>query len=137
MNVNIKEEERIEAKILSFFLKWSVIVSAMVITAGIIILITLYCTGYCSSNISLLLGQIKDTKFFPVFIPSIFSGTLQEKSFAIIQLGILFLIASPFIRVLLQIGIYVKENDKLFTLISTVVFIFLIVSIILPTLIKM
>ncbi|MEM0160549.1 MAG: DUF1634 domain-containing protein [Thermoplasmata archaeon] len=137
MNVNIKEEERIEAKVLSSFLKWSVIVSAMVITAGIVILITLCSTGYGSSNICLLLGQIKGTNVFPVSVLSVFSGILQEKSFAIIQLGILFLIASPFIRVLLQTGIYVKEKDKLFTLISTVVFIFLIVSIILPTLIKM
>ncbi len=137
MNVNIKEEERIEAKVLSSFLKWSVIVSATVITAGIAILITLCSTGYGSPNICLLLGQIKGTNVFPASIMSVFSGILQEKSFAIIQLGILFLIASPFIRVLLQTGIYVKEKDKIFTLISTIVFIFLIVSILLPTMIKM
>jgi uncharacterized membrane protein len=137
MNVNIKEEERIEAKVLSSFLKWSVIISATVITAGVIILITLCSTGYGSPSICLLLGQIKGTNVFPATVLSIFSGVLQERSFAIIQLGILFLIASPFIRVLLQTGIYVKENDKLFTVISTVVFIFLIVSIILPTMIKL
>ncbi len=137
MNVNIKEEERIEAKVLSSFLKWSVIVSATVITAGVAILITLCSTGYGSPNICLLLGQIKGTNVFPASIMSVFSGILQEKSFAIIQLGILFLIASPFIRVLLQTGIYVKEKDKIFTLISTIVFIFLIVSILLPTMIKM
>ncbi|MGC8497825.1 MAG: DUF1634 domain-containing protein [Thermoplasmata archaeon] len=137
MNANIKEEERIEAKVLSSFLKWSVIVSATVITAGVCILITLCSTGYGSPNICLLLGQIKGTNVFPASVMSVFSGIAQEKSFAIIQLGILFLIVSPFIRVLLQTGIYVKEKDKLFTLISTVVFIFLIVSIILPTMIKM
>ncbi|MCL4412468.1 MAG: DUF1634 domain-containing protein, partial [Candidatus Thermoplasmatota archaeon] len=55
-------------------------------------------------------------------------GVLKFKSFAIIQLGVLLLILSPFGRIFIQVLIYARERDRKFMVIAATVFAVLLFS---------
>lgn len=54
-------------------------------------------------------------------IPGILNGILQLKGRAIIQLGILLLIATPIVRILLSIISFLREKDYLYVVITLIV----------------
>lgn len=124
-----EEEEDISSKMLSFYLIWSVIISLSIIAIGVIEYLATGSSGYLSVSLhKLLMSGGVSTMVFPHYIGTIGSGVIGVKSFAIIQLGILLLILSPIGRIFLQIVIYVKEKDRAFIAISTVVFVILLIS---------
>lgn len=64
----------------------------------------------------------------PQTIPEILLGLQDLRGQAIVSLGLLFLIATPVMRVLLSALIFVAQKDQLFSLITTAVLSLLILS---------
>ncbi|WP_099974127.1 DUF1634 domain-containing protein [Lactobacillus terrae] len=102
--------------IIGRILRIGVVISAIIITAGIIIYF-ISGSGYSGS------GE------FPRRFTEIFSGIASGKSYAVIMLGIFMLILTPVLRVVVSIYAFFKEGDKLYTIITTIVLIILIFAI--------
>lgn len=62
-------------------------------------------------------------------ITGIVSETLSLSSRGIMQLGVLLLLATPVLRVLFSVIIFIKEKDRLYILVTSVVLVVLIYSI--------
>lgn len=78
------------------------------------------------------LGQIFQatrTDLLPNPIVGSISGTAQLQPQAIIALGVLVLLATPVIRVAASIALFLAEKDMLYTVITTIVLIILLLSI--------
>lgn len=123
-----RREESLSSFILSQYLIWSVIISVGIVTIGIVTDLVTGDTGYGNYNIILHLSSTCSSAMFPYTMPCIIQGVLSLKSFAIIQLGILILLLSPFGRVFLQIFIFSKDHDRQFVVIAATVMLILISS---------
>ena len=124
-----EEEEKISSKVLSFYLIWSVIISLSVIVIGVITYLATDSTGYLTVPVDILLKSYgPNTAVFPHYLGTITYGVLKFKSFAIIQLGVLLLILSPFGRIFIQVLIYARERDRKFMVIAATVFAVLLFS---------
>ncbi|MBK1811981.1 DUF1634 domain-containing protein [Clostridium sp. YIM B02505] len=101
--------------IISGFLRFGVVLSAIVIFAGLMMFLITGVSGYAEG-------------YFPTTLTEIFSGLLELKPYAVIMAGMIILILTPVFRVAVSILVFIKEKDYLYTKITLVVFIILIVS---------
>lgn len=99
----------------SKILRICVIVSAVFIAVGLLMFLFSGQSGYPGDT-------------FPTTLKDIFSGLVELKPYAIISLGLLFLIMSPVIRVAVSILVFLKERDYLYVAITGLVFLILIIS---------
>ncbi|WP_125764970.1 DUF1634 domain-containing protein [Companilactobacillus hulinensis] len=106
------EETRQVELVIGKILRVGVITSAIVILIGIAMYFINGGGGYDSG--------------FPRRFSAIFSGIAAGKSYAVIMLGVFFLILTPVLRVVVSIYAFYKENDKLYVIITTAVLIILI-----------
>lgn len=124
-----EEEVAVASKILVAYLIWSVIVSVSIIIIGVAEYLITGNTGYGNHPLSqLIVAHGSNSNAFPYYLGNIISGVIELKSFAIIQLGVLILLLTPFGRIFLQIFIFAKEKDRAFVAIATTVFIILLIS---------
>ena len=65
---------------------------------------------------------------FPTRPPDILNGLLLLKPYAFILLGLILLIFTPVIRVGVSILLFIKEKDRLYAVITGIVFVILIFS---------
>ncbi len=96
-------------------LRWGVILAMSVVFIGGLVYI--YRHGHETASYQKFVGE-------PAFlknIPGIFQGVLDFKGRAIIQTGILLLIATPVARVLLSIISFLREKDYLYVVITLIV----------------
>jgi len=96
-------------------LRWGVIISMSVVFAGGLVYI--YRHGSKTASYHKFIGE-------PTFlrnIKGILQGVVQIKGRAIIQTGILLLIATPIARVLLSIISFLREKDYLYVVITLIV----------------
>ncbi|MEM0135268.1 MAG: DUF1634 domain-containing protein [Thermoplasmatales archaeon] len=108
---------------------WSVLISLSVIVIGVVEYLAIGSTGYFKVPLAVLFKSGgASTNVFPHYLGAISMGVIELKAFAIIQLGVLLLILSPFGRIFIQILIYAKEKDRPFVAIATVVFVILLIS---------
>ena len=68
---------------------------------------------------------------FPTDPLAIFNGLLSLKPYAIILIGLFILILTPIMRVGVSIIVFARERDSLYVVITSVVFLILIISLIL------
>ncbi len=68
-------------------------------------------------------------RFYPTNLQTILDGLFSLKPFAIIDLGLIMLIAIPILRVGMSIILFLIEEDKKYVIITTLVLIILILSI--------
>ncbi|MCI1944258.1 DUF1634 domain-containing protein [Clostridium luticellarii] len=108
---NTKEMEMI----IGSFLRIGIAVSSIVIAAGIFLFLLSGKSGYTGD-------------YFPTTLVEILTGSIQFKSYAIILLGLLFLMSVPILRVAISIFVFLKEKDYLYVKITTLVLIILILS---------
>lgn len=115
-----KENEKIMAMelIISKALNIGVTTSAIVILIGLLMLIITGKSGY-------------PIGYYPTSPGEILKGFLSLKPYAIILTGLLLLILTPAFRVAVSIITFLYEKDYLYTGITTLVFIILIISFIL------
>ncbi len=65
---------------------------------------------------------------FPHSLRNVWNGVWSFHGQAIVEAGILLLVATPVLRVLVSILIFAHQKDRIFTAITTLVFLLLIVS---------
>ncbi|WP_127848650.1 DUF1634 domain-containing protein [Lacticaseibacillus hulanensis] len=98
-------------------LRVGVIVAAVVILFGLILLFGTGSTGYPAG-------------VHPSRIMSIVSGTVALKPYAVLMTGIFLLILTPVLRVVVSIYAFVKEHDRLYAIITSVVLVILVAAMI-------
>ena len=121
MNVNDKNKntEIEDTEILiSKALKLGVIISASTIGLGLIMFIITGNSGYPGSS-------------FPTPPTEIIKGLILFKPYSVILTGLLLLILTPVFRVGISIITFLKEKDYLYVIITSIVFIILIISFVL------
>lgn len=99
-------------------LRWGVVISALIIALGLVTYLFTGNSGYPAG-------------FFPTSILQVLKDVTRFKSFAIIDLGLLLLIATPIFRVAASIIAFIFDRDRPYVLITTYVLIMLILSLLL------
>jgi len=99
-------------------LRWGVVISAAIITVGLAFLVVTGNTGYPAG-------------FYPTSVSQVLLGVVKLKPFAVIDLGLLLLVATPMFRVAASIVAFVYDRDLPYVLITTFVLTMLILSLIL------
>jgi uncharacterized membrane protein len=120
-------------KIVSKTLLYGVLTSAAILAVGVIAMFAEGKTGYsCQlSNVNCLLRynpMIVPHGDYPNSFQSLYAGLLKVEPFAIIELGIFVLIATPVLRVLTSVFIFAAERDKMFVAITLFVLAVLLFS---------
>lgn len=120
-------------EVLSLVLRWGVIVSAAIIIAGLALLIISRHSGYGASFDIVKLLYFDESKtphgFYPTNLQTVLNDVLSLKPFAIIDLGLIILIATPVLRVGMSILLFWLEGDRRYVAITTLVLTVLILSI--------
>lgn len=118
----LHEEDRKIEIILGNLLRIGVIASALVVVAGGAVYLIRH--GFEMPHYSIFKGEpaiIKD-------VPGIYKGVLELRSIAIIQLGILLLIATPVMRVVFSVVAFLYEKDLMYVFFTLIVLAVLIFS---------
>ncbi len=115
--------------IVSNSLRLGVFLSMAIVITGLFLMLISGSTGYnCDlSTLSCLLSNTVRGSY-PTTIVGIIQGLSQAKPYSIIELGVIVLIATPAIRVLTSLGVFVAEKDRKFVLITLFVFVVLLFS---------
>ncbi len=103
----------------SYVLRWGVLLSSAIITIGMVRLAMTHNTGYAMvlpHHLADMLAYHQSTGpgAFPTSFTAVWSGALAAKPYAVICLGILMLIATPVIRVALSVVFFVVQEDWLY-----------------------
>jgi uncharacterized membrane protein len=117
--------------LIASLLRWGVLLSFVVVAAGLVALIITGQTGYDQSGTSdlpALLRYHAGSPTFPASVEATFTGALAFKPYAIISLGLLLLLVIPVVRVAVSIIAFALERDWLYVLITTFVFAMLMIS---------
>ncbi|GBC75175.1 hypothetical protein HRbin06_00489 [archaeon HR06] len=118
---------------LSLVLRLGVISSVAIIILGVILMILTGHSGYGAGfDIAKLLYYDESKiphRFYPTNLQTILNGLLSLKPFAIIDFGLIVLIATPILRVGMSIILFGIEGDKKYIIITSLVFTILILSI--------
>jgi len=109
-----EETEKIEL-IIGKLLRVGVIISAVVILIGMALFIFSGQSGYAGTT-------------HPTTPTAILTGVVALKPYAIIMLGLFLLILTPVLRVVVSIYAFFKEKDFLYTAITTVVLVILVIA---------
>ncbi|MHB8566505.1 MAG: DUF1634 domain-containing protein [Nitrososphaerales archaeon] len=118
---------------LSNTLLYGVLASTCVIVVGLVLMTATNSTGYAcdlsgDSSACLLSFNALSSQLYPTSVGAISSGLLTAKPFAIIQLGVLVLLATPVLRVSASLVLFAAEKDKAFVLITLFVLMVLLFS---------
>ncbi len=123
-NIFKKIRDRDIEYLMALLLISGVLVSGAVVFLGSIIY--LYQNTYVASNYKIFMGEPERlTNLFEII-----RGAFQFHGRAMIQFGLVLLIATPVARVVFAVIGFYLEKDKLYTVISTVVLITLLLSLI-------
>jgi len=112
-------------------LLFGVILSTAIVAVGLILMFVETSTGYnCDlSSLSCLLTSVSTSPgVYPSTFTGIIQGLVQAKPYAIIELGIIVLIATPVVRVITSLGVFAAEKDTKFIAITLVVLVILLFS---------
>jgi uncharacterized membrane protein len=130
-----KKRYALMQSVLSRTLLYGVILSTVIILVGLAVMAITNKTGYsCDSSgdsLTCLLKYDPNTiphGDYPNNLAALVSGLELFKSFAIIQLGVLVLLATPVIRVSASLVLFAIEKDRPFVLITLFVLLVLLFS---------
>jgi len=108
-------------------LRSGVLIAALVVFTGGV----MYLRGHGSAPVSYSVFQSEPAELRS--IPKILEGALGLNSLALIQLGLLLLIATPVLRVVFAIVAFYMEKDRLYTAVSCIVLAILLFSLLRAT----
>jgi uncharacterized membrane protein len=121
--------------VLSKTLLYGVILSTAIIVIGLVYMAVTYSTGYqcdfTSASLSCLLNYnaaVIPHGDYPSSLAAIASGVVAFKPFAIIELGVVVLLATPVFRVGASLLLFAIEKDRSFVLITLFVLLVLLFS---------
>ncbi|MFD1441171.1 MULTISPECIES: DUF1634 domain-containing protein [Lacticaseibacillus] len=113
MNQKIETETKDIELIIGKILRIGVIVAATVIGIGLLMFLIEGTGGYPAGA-------------HPSRPAAILQGVIALKPYAVLMLGLFLLILTPVLRVVVSIYAFIKEKDRLYTWITTVVLVILI-----------
>ncbi|NWJ47003.1 MAG: DUF1634 domain-containing protein [Chloroflexi bacterium] len=119
---------------LSVVLRAGVILSAIVISLGLCLFLVTGKSGYAYDDLNPNDGgrymtlENTSAEYFPSTPQKIWEGVLTLKPFAIITLGLIFLILTPVVNVALAALMFIRSRDLAFSLISLFVLFVLVFS---------
>jgi uncharacterized membrane protein len=94
-------------------LRTGMIVSMLIVTAGLVAYL------YSNGKMAVSYRQFDSSRLFE---PAAFFNALRQgESTAIIQLGVLLLMATPLARLILSLWAFLKQGDRLYALLSLLV----------------
>ncbi|WP_019419375.1 DUF1634 domain-containing protein [Paenibacillus profundus] len=117
MNKKQAKDEKIydvEAAV-STFLRIGVLTSAAVIVTGLLLFLITGQSGYPEQT-------------YPTTVTGIVTGLVEGKAYAIMMAGLSLLILTPVFRVAVSIFVFLKEKDYLYVIITSLVFLILMIS---------
>ncbi|MCM3342821.1 DUF1634 domain-containing protein [Paenibacillus sp. MER TA 81-3] len=117
MNKKQAKDEKIydvEAAV-STFLRIGVLTSAAVIVTGLLLFLITGQSGYPEQT-------------YPTTVIGIVTGLVEGKAYAIMMAGLSLLILTPVFRVAVSIFVFLKEKDYLYVMITSLVFLILMIS---------
>jgi uncharacterized membrane protein len=121
--------------VLSRTLLYGVVLSTTIIVIGLFYMAATYSSGYqcdfTSASLNCLLNYnaaVIPHGDYPNTLASIASGLIQLRPFAIIQFGVIVLLATPVFRVFASLVLFAIENDRPFILITLFVLFILLFS---------
>ncbi len=114
-------EQRIDLFIGNLLRTGVILAASLVILGGIIYL---FRRGLALPDYKTFLGEPKELRHVPLIIRHAFSFHGR----GLIQLGLLVLIATPVARVALSIFIFLRQRDKMYVIITCIVFVVLCYS---------
>ncbi|HZW58386.1 MAG TPA: DUF1634 domain-containing protein [Nitrososphaerales archaeon] len=111
--------------LVSHTLLYGLLASTVIIVIGLVLMAVTNSTGYaCDSsgdalNCILSFNPLSSSaSIYPTTLASVISGVLQTKPFAIIELGVIVLLATPVLRVFNSLILFGLERDRSFVLIT-------------------
>ena len=107
-------DEQVEL-VIGRLLQWGVLVAAIVVVTGGLLLLAQY--GHLPANFRQFKGEDPALRS----VGGIFRAALSGDSRAIVQLGLVLLIATPAARVALTLGAFVIQRDRLYILTTSIV----------------
>ena len=108
-------------------LRYGVVVSAATILFGTLLLVASNGAAETNGYLTYLPNQIPHS-MFDVSPQALFSGLASFSAFAWIELGVIFLIATPVSRVLISVFLFAAEKDRLYVFVVAVVLVLLLFS---------
>ncbi len=115
--------------LISLVLRIGVLASLLTIVTGTVISFAHH-PNYLSSSADLA-RLTQPGAAFPRTIGDAVSGARDLKGQAIVTIGLLFLVATPIMRVAVSILLFFHQRDRIFTLITTIVLCLLLASFVL------
>lgn len=109
-----RRDERVEL-VIGRLLQWGVLAAAIVVVAGGLLLLAQY--GHLPANFQQFKGEDPALRS----VGRIIRAALSGDSRAIVQLGLVLLIATPAARVALTLGAFVIQRDRLYVLTTSIV----------------
>jgi uncharacterized membrane protein len=107
-------DEKIE-RVIGRLLQLGVLFAALVVAIGGVLLLAQY--GHTAAGFRVFRGEDAALRS----IAGIITAVLHGDSRAIVQLGLVFLIATPVARVALTLGAFVAQKDRLYILMTALV----------------
>jgi uncharacterized membrane protein len=121
-------EQQGMADVIAGLLIVGVVTSAVLMAAGLLLLAVTGRSGYPGElGLDALVNRTSEA--FPRTIGDIVSGVRDLRPFALIELGVIVLIATPVVRVAASVLLFWHERDRLYAGITLIVLALLLVSI--------
>jgi uncharacterized membrane protein len=127
--LNLKDPESMSA-IIGNVLRYGVILSATTVLFGVVLLTAASGATDSSNALQYFPNQVPHGNF-PVSFQALLSGLTSFSSFAWIELGVIFLIATPVSRVLISVFLFAAESDRLYVAVTAIVLVLLLFSMLL------
>ena len=106
--------------VIAYALRTGVIISAIFIITGIVLLFAFHgSSGFTINQIASPHSPVNSSIYVPY---RVFSGLSKLNPLDFVYMGLMILIATPVLRVLLGIIQFAKEGNKLYTIITIIVF---------------
>ena len=122
-------DDRPIARAVAILLLMGVGLSATVIAVGLALLLLTGQTGYPEPPTPATLRLHEEAAVFPITLGGVLRGAAAMKPFAVIESGLLLLIATPVLRVAASVVLFIREGDRRYTAITAIVLVLLLVSI--------
>ncbi len=104
-------------------------VSAALLVLGLALFLVTGRSGYGEvATVAVLTGPSAASQY-PHSIGSILRGVAELRSFAIVELGIVVLVATPVLRVAASVFLFLAEEDRVFVAVTVAVLVLLLSSI--------
>ncbi len=114
-------------EIISLILRWGVLISAAVVAVGLLLLLVTGSTG--RAPLTFMPGRlVPELGQGPTGPREAMRGLVPPQPYSIIALGLMLLILTPIVRVGASVGVFLRDRDRAYAVITFLVLVILTVS---------